>query len=87
MEGNEKADDLAKRAITDGGSNTDDLPKFLRKELPHSKSAAKYKQAYGEKLKQRESTGMGEITPLHTDEEHGPVSMLREIHQTRYQGS
>ena len=51
VEGNERADEEAKKAITEGSSSLDDLPKFLRNKLPHSASAVK--QAYREKLKQR----------------------------------
>jgi ribonuclease HI len=49
VEGNERADEQAKKAITEGSSDTRDLPKILKKTLPHSKSAMKW--AYGEKLK------------------------------------
>jgi hypothetical protein len=41
----------AKMEITEGGSSVDELPKILRKNLPHSKSAIK--QVYREKLKHR----------------------------------
>jgi len=51
VEGNEKADEEAKKAITDGSSPADKLPKLLRKKLLYTKSAMV--QAYGEKLKGR----------------------------------
>jgi ribonuclease HI len=49
IEGNERADELAKKAITEGSSDMDQLPRPLRKPLPRSKSAAT--QAHNEKLK------------------------------------
>jgi ribonuclease HI len=49
VEGNKRADEQAKKAITEGSSDTQDLPKILKKTLPYSKSAMKW--AYGEKLK------------------------------------
>ena len=49
VEGNEHADEEAKKAITEGSSNTRDLPTILRKTLPRSKSAAKW--THNEKLK------------------------------------
>jgi ribonuclease HI len=49
VEGNELADEQAKKAITEGSSNVAKLPRALKKALPHSKSAVKC--AYGEKLK------------------------------------
>jgi ribonuclease HI len=49
VEGNEHADEEAKKAITDGSSGKRELPTLLRKALPHSKSAAKW--TYNEKLK------------------------------------
>jgi len=49
IEGNEKADEEAKKAITEGSSNRNALPKALKKTLPHSKLARKW--AYHEKLK------------------------------------
>jgi len=51
VEGNEKVDEEAKEAITDGSSPADKLPKLLRKKLAYSKSVMV--QAYGEKLKGR----------------------------------
>jgi hypothetical protein len=51
VEGNEQADEEAKKAITEGSSNMDDLLKILHNKLPHSTSAVK--QAYREKLKQQ----------------------------------
>jgi ribonuclease HI len=47
--GNEQADEEAKKAITEGSSDRSELPQFLKKTLPQSKSAAKW--MYGEKLK------------------------------------
>ena len=47
--GNEKADELAKKAITEGSSTQDRLPKYLQNHLPQSKSA--HLQAFSEKLK------------------------------------
>jgi hypothetical protein len=38
-EGNEKADELAKKAITDGSSAANRLPRYLQNPLPRSKSA------------------------------------------------
>ena len=49
IEGNEQADKQAKKAITDGSSNTEKLPKILKKLLPRSKTAIKW--AYNKKLK------------------------------------
>ena len=49
VEGNEQADEEAKKAITEGSSDTHNLPKLLRKTLPHSKSAIKW--SHNEKLK------------------------------------
>src|ERR1700733_10040780 len=49
VEGNELADEQAKKAITEGSSNTSELPRILKKALPHCKSAIKC--AYSEKLK------------------------------------
>jgi hypothetical protein len=49
VEGNEQADELAKKLITEGSSNKHNLPKYLKKTLPHSVSALKW--AYNEKLK------------------------------------
>jgi ribonuclease HI len=47
--GNEQADKEAKKAIMEGSSDCSELPQFLKKTLPQSKSAAKW--MYGEKLK------------------------------------
>ena len=47
--GNEKADELAKKAITEGSSTHDRIPKQLQNPLPQSKSA--HLQAFNEKLK------------------------------------
>ena len=49
MEGNECADEEAKKAITVGSSNARKLPKLLRKTLPCSKSAVKW--THNKKLK------------------------------------
>ena len=49
IEGNEQVDEQAKKAITDGSSDTEKLPKILKKPLPRSKTAIKW--AYNEKLK------------------------------------
>jgi ribonuclease HI len=49
VEGNERADEQAKKAITEGSSDKQRLPRLLRKTLPHSRSAAKW--AFGETLK------------------------------------
>ena len=49
MEGNECADEEAKKAITVGSSEARKLPKLLRKTLPCSKSAVKW--AHNKKLK------------------------------------
>jgi hypothetical protein len=51
VEGNEQADDQAKKAVTEGSSNGNSLPKLLRKRLPHSKSAII--QAHRAQLKKR----------------------------------
>ena len=51
VEGNERADEQAKKAITEGSSNVQALPVQLRGPLPHSNSATK--AAYFEKLKQK----------------------------------
>lgn len=48
---NERADEEAKIAVTEGSSPTNELPELLRKDLPLSKATKK--QAYGKKLKQR----------------------------------
>ena len=45
MEGNKKVDEQAKKVITDGGSNTNKLPKILHKTWQPNK--------YGGELKQR----------------------------------
>lgn len=50
MEGNDQADEEVKKAIMEGSSNTDGLPKFLCNRLPHSTLAVK--QTYRGKLKQ-----------------------------------
>ena len=55
VEGNEQADEEAKKAITEGSSDTHDLPKLLRKTLPHSKSAIKW--SHNEKLKRHAQKG------------------------------
>ena len=49
VEGNERADKEAKKAVMEGSSERTELPKLLKKVLPHSKSAVKC--TYGEKLK------------------------------------
>jgi hypothetical protein len=49
IEGNENADEEAKKVITAGSSDVNTLPKMLKKPLPHSKSAIRW--AYSEKLK------------------------------------
>jgi hypothetical protein len=49
IEGNERADEEAKRVITEGSSDQNMLPKPLKKTLPHSKSALKWD--YSKKLK------------------------------------
>jgi ribonuclease HI len=51
IEGNENADEEAKKAITAGSSDMNTLPKMLKRPLPHSKSAIRW--AYSEKLKRR----------------------------------
>ena len=51
VEGNEKADEEVKKAITDSSSPADKLPNLLRKKLLYSKAAMV--QAYGKKLKGR----------------------------------
>ena len=51
VEGNEKADEQAKKAITEGSSDPNSLPRLLKKRLPHSKSALI--QGHGERLKKR----------------------------------
>ena len=51
MEGNEKANEQVKKAITEGSSNAQNLPKMLKDTLPHSKSALK--QAHNEKLNRK----------------------------------
>ena len=48
-EGNEQADVLAKKAITEGSSTANRLPKYLQEPLPQSKLASI--QAFNEKLK------------------------------------
>jgi hypothetical protein len=47
--GNKQADEEAKKAIMEGSSDRSELPQFLKKTLPQSKSAAKW--MYREKLK------------------------------------
>ena len=42
VEGNERADEEAKKVITEGSSNRNTLPKPLKKMLPYSKSALKW---------------------------------------------
>ena len=49
VEGNEQADRLAKKAVTNGSSTLNRLPRQLKDHLPHSKSARI--QAFNEKLK------------------------------------
>ena len=49
IEGNKKADELAKKVVTDGSSTPIQLPRQLKDHLPHSKSA--WIQAFNEKLK------------------------------------
>jgi len=49
IEGNKKADEEAKKAITERSSNQNALPKALKKTLPHRKLAMKW--AYHKKLK------------------------------------
>lgn len=51
VEGNEKADEQAKKVITEGSSDPDKLLKIFRKKLPYSKLAMP--KAFGEKLKGR----------------------------------
>ena len=51
MEGNEKANEQVKKAITEGSSNAQNLPKMLKDTLPHSKSALK--QAHNKKLNRK----------------------------------
>jgi zinc-binding in reverse transcriptase len=55
VEGNELADEQAKKAITEGSSDMSELPKVLKKALPHSKSTVKC--AYSEKLKRNAQKG------------------------------
>jgi hypothetical protein len=55
VEGNEQADEEAKKAITEGSSDTHDLPKLLRKTLPYSKSTIKW--SHNEKLKRHVQKG------------------------------
>jgi ribonuclease HI len=49
VDGNEQADEQAKKAITDGSSNHNHLPSYLHNSLPHSKSAKI--QTFNAKLK------------------------------------
>ena len=49
VEGNEQADEEAKKAIMEGSSETNKLPRLLNKTLPHSKSTIKW--MHNEKLK------------------------------------
>jgi hypothetical protein len=51
VEGNKRADDQAKKAVMEGSSDTNSLLKFLKKRLPHSKSAVI--QVHGGRLKKR----------------------------------
>ena len=51
IEGNETANQAAKKATTHGSSHISKLPKLLTKALPHSKSASK--QAFHKKLKDK----------------------------------
>jgi hypothetical protein len=51
VEGNKQADKMAKKAITEGSDAKRDLPKYLKKTLPHSKAALKW--AYNKKLKRQ----------------------------------
>jgi hypothetical protein len=55
VEGNERADEEAKKGITMGSSDKRKLPNFLRKMLPQSKSVAKC--THNEKLKRRAQKG------------------------------
>jgi len=50
-DGNEWADEQAKKVITEGSSNRSELLRYLRKTLPYSKSTLKW--AYNKKLKCR----------------------------------
>jgi hypothetical protein len=49
VKGNKRADEQAKKAITEGSSDKQQLPRLLRKMLPHSRSTAKW--AFRETLK------------------------------------
>jgi ribonuclease HI len=51
VEGNEQADVQAKKVITEGSSEREKLPRYLKKQLPYNKSAMK--AAHNEKLKRR----------------------------------
>jgi hypothetical protein len=46
-------DELAKKAIMGGSSNKHELPKYLKKMLPHSKLGMNW--AYNKKLKHKKS--------------------------------
>jgi len=41
VEGNKQVDEQAKKAIMEGSSDQHKLPKYLKKTLPHCKSATK----------------------------------------------
>jgi ribonuclease HI len=62
VEGNELADEQAKKSITEGSSSAQHIPEQLSGPLPHSKSALK--QAYNEKLKRKSQT-LWEKSPRH----------------------
>jgi len=66
VDGNEQADEQAKKAITEGSSKQRELPRYLKKLLPHSKSAMK--AAYNEKLKCRAQKIWQKITAVHKNE-------------------
>ena len=55
VEGNEQADEEAKKAVTEGSSDEHKLPKMLRRTLPHSRSAVKW--VHNETLKQHAQKG------------------------------
>ena len=63
VEGNKRADEQAKKAIMEGSNDKRQLPKLLRKTLPHSRSAAKW--AFGETLK-RNAQKLWQKSPRYT---------------------
>ena len=70
IEGNETANQAAKKATTHGSSHISKLPKLLTKALPHSKSASK--QAFYEKLKDETQLAWEKSSQYRTMQHTGP---------------